>query len=111
MRFTLEWLKEHLDFDSSLKNLCEQLTSIGLEVESVSDPRENYKDFVVSRIVSVNQHPNADRLKVCEVFDGNEKLKIVCGANNAKEDLITVLAPIGSIIKAGTKDEFIIGKS
>ena len=48
MRFTLEWLKEHLDFDSSLKNLCEQLTSIGLEVESVSDPRENYKDFVVS---------------------------------------------------------------
>ena len=111
MRFTLEWLKEHLDFDSSLKNLCEQLTSIGLEVESVSDPRENYKDFVVSRIVSVNQHPNADRLKVCEVFDGNEKLKIVCGANNAKEDLITVLAPIGSIIKAGTKDEFIISKS
>ncbi len=111
MRFTLAWLKEYLNFDSSVNELCEKLTSIGLEVESFKNPQEDLNKFLVAEIVSINPHPNADKLKVCEVNNGNEVLKIVCGAPNVKEKMKSVLASIGCIIKPGTKEEFKIAKS
>ena len=85
MKFTLAWLKEYLDFKSSVEDLCEKLTSIGLEVENVKNPKNHLSEFLVSEILSINAHPNADRLKVCDVNNGNEILKIVCGAANVKE--------------------------
>ena len=111
MRFTLAWLKEYLNFDSSVNELCEKLTSIGLEVENFKNPKEDLNKFLVAEIVSINPHPNADKLKVCEVNNGNEVLKIVCGAPNVKEKMKSVLASIGCIIKPGTKEEFKIAKS
>ena len=85
MKFTLGWLRDYLEFDSSIDELCEQLTRIGLEVESFSDPKEKFRGFVVAKINDIFPHPDADKLKICEVFDGDEKLNIVCGAKNAKK--------------------------
>ncbi|MEE2694860.1 MAG: phenylalanine--tRNA ligase subunit beta [Pseudomonadota bacterium] len=111
MRFTLAWLKEYLDFKSSPEALCEKLTSLGLEVESYKNPKRNLIGFIVSEITDISPHPNADKLQICEVNNGTECIKIVCGANNVKKKMKTVLATIGSIVKPGTKDEFVIGKS
>ena len=111
MKFTLAWLKEYFDFKSSVEDLCEKLTSIGLEVENVKDPKNHLSEFLVSEILSINDHPNADKLRVCDVNNGNEILKIVCGAKNAKEKMKTVLASEGCVIKPGTEEEFKIGKS
>ena len=111
MKFTLAWLKEYLDFKSSVEDLCEKLTSIGLEVENVKNPKNHLSEFLVSEILSINAHPNADRLKVCDVNNGNEILKIVCGAANVKEKMKTVLASEGCVIKPGTEEEFKIEKS
>ena len=111
MKFTLAWLKEYLDFKSSVEDLCEKLTSIGLEVENVKDPKNYLSEFLVSEILSINAHPNADKLRVCDVNNGNEILKIVCGAKNVKEKMKTVLASEGCVIKPGTEEEFKIGKS
>ena len=111
MRFTIGWLKEHLEFQSSIEGLCEKLTSIGLEVEECKDLKKDLKDFVVSEITDLNPHPNADRLKICDVSDGKNILQIVCGASNAKKGMRTVLAKIGSIIKPGSKEEFVIQNS
>ena len=111
MRFTLAWLKEYLDFQSSVEELCEKLTSIGLEVEDCKNTKKNLDNFIVSQVEDINQHPNADKLKVCDVNDGNEILKIVCGASNVKKKMKTVLAKVGSKIMVGTENEFKIGKS
>ncbi len=111
MKFTVGWLKDYLEFDCSIKDLCNKLTDIGLEVEKVLDPSENLKNFKIAKILKKNPHPNADKLSLCEVFDGNKNLQIVCGANNARENLITVLAPVGTIIFSGEKNEFKIGNS
>ena len=111
MRFTLAWLREHLEFKSSVEDLCNQLTSIGLEVEQVKNPQENLKTFIVSEIVEINPHPNADKLKICDVNNGKEILKIVCGATNARKKMKSVLAKIGSVIKPHSKEEFTISKS
>ena len=82
MRFTLAWLKEYLEFDSSIDSLCQKLTSIGLEVEEVKNPKNDLNKFIVSEVVEINSHPNADKLKICDVNNGKEILKIVCGASN-----------------------------
>ena len=111
MKFTVKWLKEYLIFDSSVEELCQKLTSIGLEVENLENPKDQLSDFIVSKIVDVKKHPNADKLSICNVFDGKKKLEIVCGASNAKKNLITVLAPVGSIIKPNTSEEFVIKSS
>ena len=111
MKFTVGWLKDYLEFDYSVSDLCNKLTDIGLEVEKVLDPSENLKNFKIAKIIKKSPHPNADKLSLCEVLDGNENLQIVCGANNARENLITVLAPVGTIIFPGKKNEFKIGKS
>ena len=88
MKFTVGWLKDYLEFDYSVEELCNKLTDIGLEVEKVLDPSKNLKDFKIAKILKKSSHPNADKLRLCEVFDGIENLQIVCGAINAKENLI-----------------------
>ena len=77
MRFTVGWLKEYLDFDSSIDELCNKLTSIGLEVENVNNPKDKLEKFVISSISEVKDHPNADKLKVCKVNDGKNFYEIL----------------------------------
>ena len=111
MRFTLAWLKEYLEFDSSVDSLCQKLTSIGLEVEEVKNPKNDLNKFIVSEVVEINLHPNADKLKICDVNNGKEILKIVCGASNVKKNMKTVLASVGCIVKPNKEDQFKIKKS
>jgi phenylalanyl-tRNA synthetase beta chain len=98
MKFTLSWLKDHLTTDASLTQILDAMTMAGLEVEHVDDPADKLKAFSVARIISTAQHPNADRLRVCQVetFEGIKE--IVCGAPNARPDLVTVYAPLGTFI-------------
>ena len=99
MKFTLAWLKDHLDTDCSLTEICDALPMLGLEVESLSDPLQYLGDFLVAEILTAEQHPDADRLQVCTVDKGDgAPLQIVCGAPNARAGLKTVLAPVGSWI-------------
>ena len=99
MKITTEWLKEHLDTKLNESQILEKLTDIGLEVESVEKQPGNLDDFIVAKILKAEKHPNADRLKVCDVDIGKDKpVKVVCGATNAKEDLITIYAPPGSVV-------------
>ena len=95
MKFSLKWLREHLDLNCEIHEISEKLTSLGLEVENIKNPYELLNDFLVSKIIDIEKHPEADRLRVCKVNNGKETLQIVCGATNAKKGLTTVLAPIG----------------
>ena len=98
MKFTLSWLKEHLDTNDSLEEVCERLTAIGLEVEDVDD-RSAYKPFVIAKVVSAEKHPSADRLKVLMVDTGNGKpVQVVCGAPNARAGLVGALARPGTYV-------------
>ena len=99
MKFSLSWLKEHLDTDESLETLADKLTMIGLEVEHIEDQAKLLQPFTIAEIVEAVQHPNADRLRVCTVNVGEAaKLQIVCGAPNARAGLKTVLARPGTFI-------------
>ena len=99
MKFTIDWLKEHLDTKYNDKKIIDKLTNIGLEVESFESQLSEQDEFVIAKIVNVEKHPNADRLSVCDVDIGKEEIvKVVCGAPNAKKDLISVYAPPGAII-------------
>ena len=98
MKFTLSWLKTYLDTDVDLFTISETLTAIGLEVEEVIDPTEGLKPFVIAKIEKTEQHPNADKLRVCSVNNGNEIIQVVCGAPNAKAGLIGAFAPSGCTI-------------
>ncbi|MGB1875967.1 MAG: phenylalanine--tRNA ligase subunit beta [Rhodospirillaceae bacterium] len=109
MKFTLSWLKDHLDTDSDLETISDTLTAIGLEVEEVLDPRAALASFVVAEIVSAEQHPDADRLKLCKVSTGKDTVQVVCGAPNARAGLKGVLARPGDIIPA-TGDKLKKGK-
>ncbi|MDP4796501.1 MAG: phenylalanine--tRNA ligase subunit beta [Rhodospirillales bacterium] len=99
MKFTLSWLKEHLDTQASLTQITEALTMVGLELEGVEDRAKGLETFVTARVVEAKQHPNADRLRICQVDPGNgEIVELVCGASNARTGLIGVFAPGGSYI-------------
>ncbi len=99
MKFTINWLKDHLDTKLTDEKIIDKLTSVGLEVESFQRQTSEFDQFVVARIISAEKHPNADRLKVCEVDIGKgENVKVVCGAPNARQNLLTVYAPPGAII-------------
>ena len=99
MKLTFNWLKEHLDTKLSEKQIIEKLTNIGLEVESLGNQSSELDSFIVAKILNAEKHPNADRLKVCDVDIGkNEIVKVVCGAANAKKDLLTIYAPPGATI-------------
>ena len=101
MKFTLSWLKEHLDTSADLQAIADKLTGIGLEVESIEDAGARLKDFTVAEIVSAEKHPNADKLKLCMVNAGDgAPLQIVCGAPNARAGLKVVLARPGTVIPA-----------
>ncbi|MDP1584108.1 MAG: phenylalanine--tRNA ligase subunit beta [Bradyrhizobium sp.] len=100
MKFSLSWLKEHLDTDEPLERLADKLTMIGLEVESIDDKAKALAPFTIARVVSAEQHPNADRLRVCMVDtgDGGVPVQVVCGAPNARAGLVSVFSPPGTFI-------------
>ena len=98
MKFTLSWLKDHLATDASVDQVVDAMTMAGLEVEHVEDPGAKLKAFSVARIVEAVQHPNADRLRVCQVDTRDGRKEIVCGAPNARAGLVTIYAPIGTYI-------------
>jgi phenylalanyl-tRNA synthetase beta chain len=99
MIITLSWLKNHLSTKANLNQVIDRLTEIGLEVESVKSPSSELDNFIICKIVKSQKHPNADKLKLCDVDIGKENLvKVVCGAQNAKDGLFTVYAPPGSEI-------------
>jgi phenylalanyl-tRNA synthetase beta chain len=99
MKFTLSWLKEHLDTEAPLAALVDRLTMIGLEVESVADKAAALAPFTIARVISAVQHPNADRLRVCMVDTGaGEPVQVVCGAPNARTGMMSVFSPPGTFI-------------
>ena len=98
MKFTLSWLKDHLDTQASVDEIAEKLTAIGLEVESVDDPAAGLSPFVIGYVEEARKHPNADRLRVCIVNTGSETVQVVCGAPNARTGMKGVFAPSGSYI-------------
>ncbi|WP_292063293.1 phenylalanine--tRNA ligase subunit beta [Brevundimonas sp. UBA7664] len=98
MKFTLSWLKDHLDTEADVATVAEAMTMAGLEVEDVHDPIARLAPFTVARIVSAEQHPNADRLRVCQVDTVDGPKEIVCGAPNARAGLTTIYAPIGAFV-------------
>jgi phenylalanyl-tRNA synthetase beta chain len=98
MKFTLPWLKDYLDTSADLATIIEAMTMAGLEVEEAHDPRDALKQFTICRIVSAKQHPNADKLQVCQVETVDGVKEIVCGGLNARPGLVTAYAPIGAFI-------------
>jgi phenylalanyl-tRNA synthetase beta chain len=100
VKFTLSWLKEHLETDEPLEKLAGKLTMIGLEVENIEDKAKALAPFTIARVISAEQHPNADRLRVCMVDTGNgaAPVQVVCGAPNARAGLISVFSAPGTYI-------------
>ena len=98
MKFTLSWLKDHLDTEADLEQITDTLTAIGLELEEVVDRAAELADFTVGYVIEAKQHPNADRLRVCIVDTGTEKVQVVCGAPNARTGMKGVFAPVGVTI-------------
>jgi phenylalanyl-tRNA synthetase beta chain len=99
MIITHSWLKEHLNSKANEAKTIEQLTSIGLEVEGIKENKGELSEFKIAKILKAEKHPNADKLKVCDVtLDGKKIIKVVCGAPNAREGLLTIYAPPGATI-------------
>ena len=105
MKFTLSWLKEHLETEATLDEIVETLTDLGLEVEEVDDPAARLGAFRIARVIEAVQHPDADRLRVCRVEtwpdgpDGpSQTVQVVCGAPNARTGMRGVFAPVGTHI-------------
>ena len=98
MKFTLSWLKDHLQTDADVATIATALTNLGLEVESVTDRAEILAPFTVGRVVEAKPHPDADRLQVCTVETKFGNLQVVCGAPNARTGLKGVFAPAGTTI-------------
>ena len=99
MKITTNWLKEHLDTKLNENQIIDKLTDVGLEVESVDSQSGELDDFVIAKILKVEKHPDADRLRVCDVDIGSDNpVKVVCGAPNAKQGLLTIYAPPGAVV-------------
>jgi len=99
MIITIPWLKEHLKTKANESEIIDKLTNIGLEVEGIKENSGALSDFKIAKIIKVEKHPNADKLKICEVSIGvKENLRVVCGATNARDGLVTIYAPPGAII-------------
>jgi len=99
MKFTIDWLKDHLKTNKTEAQIIEKLNNTGLEVEHVESLKNELSDFVIAKIIKAKKHPNADRLKLCHVDIGQKELvKVVCGGPNAKDELLTIYAPPGSTI-------------
>ena len=98
MKFTLSWLKDHLETEASLDDILYALTDLGLEVEEVSNPADALKSFTLAKVKTAEQHPDADRLRVCQVETDIGMQQIVCGAPNAREGITVVLCKPGDYV-------------
>ncbi|TDL81615.1 phenylalanine--tRNA ligase subunit beta [Palleronia sediminis] len=98
MKFTLSWLKDHLDTDASLDTIAEALTDLGLEVEDISDPAARLRPFTIGRVLAAEPHPDADRLRVCRVATAAGESQIICGAPNARAGITVVVAAPGTYV-------------
>ena len=95
MKFTLSWLKDHLDTDATVPEIADALTDLGLEVEEISNPGERLAEFTIGKVLHAEKHPDADKLRVCKVATGEGELQIICGAPNAREGITVVIAKPG----------------
>lgn len=98
MKFTLSWLSDHLETQASASEIAERLTMIGHEVEAVHDRGRELGDFFVAAVLTAEPHPNADKLRVCTVDTGAERLQVVCGAPNARAGMKGIFAPVGTTV-------------
>ncbi|MGR3271402.1 phenylalanine--tRNA ligase subunit beta [Thalassococcus profundi] len=98
MKFTLSWLKDHLETDASVDAIAEALTDLGLEVEGIEDPSKRLGDFTIGKVLHAEKHPDADKLKVCRVATDEGELQIICGAPNAREGITVVVAKPGTYV-------------
>src|SRR6478735_8770064 len=98
MKFSLDWLREHLDTDASADAIAEKLTAIGLEVEGLSNPAEALTPFRIAKVLTADKHPQADKLQVLTVDAGEGPMQVVCGAPNARADMLGVFGPPGTYI-------------
>ena len=98
MKFTLSWLKDHLDTDASVAEITEALTDLGLEVEEVSNPADRLKDFTLGYVKHAEKHPDADKLRVCKVDTDEGEMQIICGAPNAREGITVVVCKPGMYV-------------
>ncbi|GAA6194145.1 phenylalanine--tRNA ligase subunit beta [Phaeobacter sp. NW0010-22] len=98
MKFTLSWLKDHLDTDASVDEIAETLTDLGLEVEEISNPADRLKDFTLGYVKHAEKHPDADKLRVCKVDTDEGEMQIICGAPNAREGITVVVCKPGMYV-------------
>ncbi|WP_415315327.1 phenylalanine--tRNA ligase subunit beta [Candidatus Pelagibacter sp. Uisw_137] len=99
MKITTNWLKEHLETKLNENQIIDKLTDVGLEVEGVDSQSGELDEFIIAKILKAEKHPDADRLRVCDVDIGSDNpVKVVCGAPNAKEGLLTIYAPPGAVV-------------
>jgi phenylalanyl-tRNA synthetase beta chain len=98
MKFTLSWLKTHLQTDASLDQITDTLTQIGLELEGVENRGAVLAPFRIAHVIEAVPHPNADRLRMCKVDAGDGMVSVVCGAPNARTGMKAVFAAAGSVI-------------
>ncbi len=98
MKFTLSWLKDHLDTPAGLAEIADKLTAVGLEVDGVVDRGAALAPFTTARVLAAEQHPDADRLRVCQVETPSGTVQVVCGAPNARAGMVGVFAPVGSYV-------------
>ena len=98
MKFTLSWLKEHLETDATLDEIVEAMVAVGLEVESVENPAEKLAAFTIGEVLHAEKHPDADKLRVCKVATKDGEMQIVCGAPNARAGIKIAYAPVGSYV-------------
>lgn len=98
MKFTLSWLKDHLETTASLEEITKRLTILGLEVEGVHDRAKGLENFVVAEVLSAEKHPDADKLQICTVNTGSETLQVVCGAPNARAGMKGVFGGVGEYV-------------
>ena len=99
MKITTNWLKEHLDTKLNENQIIDKLTDVGLEVEGVDSQSGELDEFIIAKILKAEKHPDADRLRVCDVDIGSDNpVKVVCGAPNAREGLLTIYAPPGAVV-------------
>ncbi len=98
MKFTLSWLKEHLETSASLDDIVAAMVSVGLEVEDVENPAERLAAFTIGEVLEADKHPDADKLKICRVATKDGEMQIVCGAPNARAGIKIAYAPVGAYV-------------
>ncbi len=103
MKVPISWLKEYVDFDDSVKGLADKLTFSGIEVEGIHSAGDGFEGLLVGEIRKVDPHPDADKLTICIVYDGNEEHSVVCGAPNVKAGAKIPFAPIGTSLPNGVR--------